>query len=68
MICGGPHLRCEPLPARFEIDGDWEGNLSPWDVAAGLEGGDTPHKTGDIVAGNEAIHRELLRTLKVARG
>ena len=81
MICGGPHLRCEPLPARFEIDGYWERNLAPWDVAAGivlvreaggfatdLDGGDAPHKTGDIVAGNEAIHRELLKVLKTARG
>ena len=67
--------------AAGRFDGYWERNLASWDVAAGivlvreaggfatdLDGGDTPHKTGDIVAGNEAIHRELLRALKVARG
>src|SRR3989442_1349957 len=29
-----------------------------------LAGGDAPFVTGNIVAGNEAIHRELMRTLK----
>ena len=56
MICGGPHLRCEPLPARFEIDGDWGQNLSLCIVAA------------EIVLVREAIHRELLKVLKTARG
>ncbi|HLQ92609.1 MAG TPA: inositol monophosphatase family protein [Xanthobacteraceae bacterium] len=67
--------------AAGRFDGYWERNLSPWDVAAGivlvreaggfatdLDGGEAPHKTGDIVAGNEAIHRELIRSLKAARG
>ena len=63
--------------AAGRFDGYWEHNLSPWDSAAGvalvreaggyvtdIAGGDAPFVTGDIVAGNEAIHRELMRTLK----
>jgi myo-inositol-1(or 4)-monophosphatase len=63
--------------AAGRFDGYWERNISPWDVAAGtalvreaggyvtdLAGGETPFVTGNIVAGNEAIHRELMRTLK----
>jgi myo-inositol-1(or 4)-monophosphatase len=59
------------------MDGFWEQNLSPWDVAAGIllvreaggfvtdkAGGQEMFETGDIVAGNEAIHRALLKTLK----
>jgi len=63
--------------AAGRLDGYWERNLSPWDVAAGvalvreaggyatdLAGGEAPFVTGSIVAGNEAIHRELMRALK----
>lgn len=63
--------------AAGRLDGYWERNLSPWDVAAGvalvreaggyvtdLAGGEAPFVTGSVVAGNEAIHRELMRTLK----
>jgi myo-inositol-1(or 4)-monophosphatase len=63
--------------AAGRIDGYWERNLSPWDVAAGvalvreaggyatdLAGGEAPFVTGSIVAGNEAIHRDLMRALK----
>jgi myo-inositol-1(or 4)-monophosphatase len=65
--------------AAGRFDGYWERNLSPWDVAAGvalvreaggyvtdLAGGDAPYVTGNIVAGNEAMHRELMRTLKAS--
>jgi len=65
--------------AAGRFDGYWERNLSPWDVAAGLilvreaggyvtdpEGGDAPFLTGDVVAGNETMHRELMRLLKQA--
>jgi myo-inositol-1(or 4)-monophosphatase len=65
--------------AAGRLDGYWERSISPWDVAAGvilvreaggfatdLAGGDVPFVTGDIVAGNEAIHGELMRTLKEA--
>ena len=62
-------------PGRF--DGFWERGLSPWDMAAGillireaggfvtdLDGGDAMLETGDIVAGNEAVHRQLLAHLR----
>jgi myo-inositol-1(or 4)-monophosphatase len=31
-----------------------------------LAGGDAPYVTGNVVAGNEAMHRELMRTLKAS--
>ena len=62
--------------AAGRVDGYWERNISPWDVAAGtvlvreaggfvtdLDGDEAPHLTGDVVAGNETIHRELMRAL-----
>jgi myo-inositol-1(or 4)-monophosphatase len=65
--------------AAGRFDGYWERNLSPWDVAgglvilreaggfaSGLDGRDDILEKGDVVAGNEAIHRELLATLKAA--
>jgi len=65
--------------AAGRLDGYWERGLSPWDAAAGvalvreaggfatdLAGGEAPFVTGDIVAGNETIHRELMQTLKEA--
>ena len=58
------------------MDGFWEAGMSPWDLAAGillireaggfvsdLDGGQDMLDTGGIVAGNEAIHRALARTL-----
>jgi myo-inositol-1(or 4)-monophosphatase len=63
--------------AAGRFDAYWERGLSPWDVAAGialvreaggfvtdLDDRDDMLKTGDILAGNEAIHRELLQVLK----
>jgi myo-inositol-1(or 4)-monophosphatase len=65
--------------AAGRFDGYWERNLSPWDVAAGvilvreaggfvtdIEGGEAPFLTGDVVAGNETMHRELLSLLREA--
>jgi myo-inositol-1(or 4)-monophosphatase len=65
--------------AAGRFDGYWERALSPWDIAAGLilvreaggfvtdlQQGDTPWISGDVVAGNEAIHRELLALLEAA--
>ncbi len=65
--------------AAGRVDGYWERNLSPWDVAAGLilvreaggyitdlDGPEDPVVSGDVIAGNEAIHRDLLRALKEA--
>jgi myo-inositol-1(or 4)-monophosphatase len=63
--------------AAGRFDGFWEDGLSPWDIAAGillireaggfvsdLKGGDAMMQTGGIVAGNEAVHRELLASIR----
>jgi myo-inositol-1(or 4)-monophosphatase len=63
--------------AAGRFDGFWERNLGAWDMAAGMilvreaggfvsdfEGGDDILGTGNIVAGNEYIHRELVTALK----
>lgn len=62
--------------AAGRMDGFWEDTLSPWDIAAGIilvreaggfvsdkSGRDKMFDTGQIVAGNEAIHRALVKTL-----
>jgi len=66
--------------AAGRYDGFWEHDLNPWDIAAGIvlvreaggfatdaEGGQRALETGSVVAGNEAVHRALLKTLKDAR-
>jgi myo-inositol-1(or 4)-monophosphatase len=63
--------------AAGRFDGFWEHNLSPWDMAAGLllireaggfttdlQGGDAIFETGGVVAGNEAIHGQLLALIR----
>ena len=63
--------------AAGRLDAYWERDLSPWDMAAGiilvreaggfvtdLDGGDAMFAKGQIVAGNDTMHRELLRLLK----
>jgi myo-inositol-1(or 4)-monophosphatase len=63
--------------AAGRMDGFWEEPLAPWDVAAGIlmvreaggyasdkSGGQDIFGTSQIVAGNETIHRALLKTLK----
>jgi myo-inositol-1(or 4)-monophosphatase len=63
--------------AAGRMDGFWEETLAPWDMAAGIlmiresggfatdkAGGQKMFETGAVVAGNEAIHRALLKTLK----
>ena len=65
--------------AAGRLDGYWERNIQPWDMAAGLivlreaggfvsdcDGGDDMFAKGHIAAGNDAIHKELLRVLKGA--
>ena len=65
--------------AAGRLDGYWERNLKPWDVAAGLilvreaggfvtdcDGGDDMMAKGHIVAGNEAIQKEVVRVLRQA--
>lgn len=63
--------------ASGRLDGFWEHGVHPWDIAAGLlivreaggfvsdyAGRDEMFSTGNIVAGNEAIHGALLGKLK----
>ena len=63
--------------ASGRLDGYWERNLSPWDMAAGqiivreaggtvsgIEGDDDPLKTGNVICGNEFVHAELVKILK----
>jgi len=65
--------------AAGRIDGYWDRNLGPWDMAAGallvreaggfvtdLNGTDAMLNSGSIVAGNDTMHRELLKLLKAA--
>jgi myo-inositol-1(or 4)-monophosphatase len=65
--------------AAGRIDGYWERNISPWDIAAGmllvreaggfvtdLDGGDAMYDKKHVLAGNETIHRELRTSLKAA--
>ncbi|MEO4000749.1 inositol monophosphatase family protein [Mesorhizobium sp. CAU 1732] len=63
--------------AAGRFDGYWESWLAPWDLAAGIllvreaggfcsdrNGGQEMFDDGSIVAGNEAIHKALLKTLQ----
>ena len=65
--------------AAGRLDGYWERDIKPWDMAAGLlmvreaggfvsdiDGADEMMAKGHIVAGNEAMQKELLRALKAA--
>jgi myo-inositol-1(or 4)-monophosphatase len=65
--------------AAGRLDGYWERNLSPWDIAAGLiivreaggfvtdlDGKDMTSSAPDVLAGNETILREMLNVLKMA--
>ncbi len=63
--------------AAGRLDGFWEFGLKPWDLAAGVllikeaggmagdfKGGESFLKTGNLVAGNPKVFKELLQTLK----
>jgi myo-inositol-1(or 4)-monophosphatase len=65
--------------AAGRFDAYWERDLSPWDMAAGiilvreaggfvsdLDGHDAILTKGQIAAGNDTMHRELLKLLKEA--
>jgi len=65
--------------AAGRLDAYWERDLSPWDLAAGsilvreaggfvsdLDGGGDIFAKRQVVAGNDTMHRELLRLLKEA--
>jgi len=62
--------------AAGRFDGYWEIGLQPWDLAAGmvilreaggfvtdLSGGKTVLESGNVLAGNERVHRALLKLL-----
>jgi myo-inositol-1(or 4)-monophosphatase len=66
--------------AAGRLDAYWERSLSPWDMAAGialvreaggfvtdLDGREAMLASGGILAGNDDIHRAILRVLKDAR-
>src|SRR6266516_3913517 len=72
----GAFLNDQRLRVAGRLDGYWERNLSPWDIAAGqikvreaggtvsgIEGKDDALKTGHVVCGNEFVHGELLKIL-----
>src|ERR1700760_489091 len=63
--------------AAGRLDGYWERNLQPWDMAAGqimvreaggivsgLDGHDNALTTGHVVAGNEFVQAELVKALR----
>jgi myo-inositol-1(or 4)-monophosphatase len=65
--------------AAGRFDCYWERNLSPWDFAAGvlmvresggyitdLDGNERTMEVGDVLAGNETMHREIMGLLKAA--
>jgi myo-inositol-1(or 4)-monophosphatase len=65
--------------AAGRLDGFWERNLKPWDLAAGIvilreaggyvtdaDGKDAILDKGSVIAGNEPIHRHLLKLVKTA--
>ena len=65
--------------AAGRFDAYWERDLSPWDMAAGivlvreaggfvtdLDGGENIMSKSQIAAGNDTMHRELLRLLREA--
>lgn len=62
------------------LDGFWEMGLNIWDIAAGVllikeaggivcdfEGGESHLKSGDVVAGNPAIIKHLLKVMRATR-
>jgi myo-inositol-1(or 4)-monophosphatase len=64
--------------AAGRLDGFWERNLQPWDIAAGqiilreaggivsgIAGDDDPLKSGHVICGNEYVHAELVKILKL---
>src|SRR6202012_5659382 len=65
--------------AAGRLDAYWERDLSPWDLAAGLilvreaggfvtdcNGGDAIFAKGEIAAGNDSMHGQLLKLIKEA--
>jgi myo-inositol-1(or 4)-monophosphatase len=76
----GPATHDIAVVPSGRLDGYWERNLSPWDMAAGqilireaggivsgIAGDDDPLKTGSLICGNEFVHAELVKILKPLR-
>ena len=66
--------------AAGRFDGYWVRGQKPWDIAAGLllareagamvsrtDGGANPLYSGEVLAGNEAIHSRMLRLIRQVR-
>lgn len=66
--------------AAGRYEGYWEAGLSPWDLAAGiilvreaggyisdLAGGDRMLETGDVIAANDRLHRQIAARIGAAR-
>ena len=66
--------------AAGRLDAYWERDLSPWDLAAGmllvreaggfvtdLDGGDAVLAKGQVAAGNDTMHRELIAAAQGGR-
>lgn len=66
--------------ASARLDGFWEYNLRPWDIAAGTllireagglvsdaYGGDDYMKTGDVVAGTPKVFKSLIQTISATQ-
>jgi myo-inositol-1(or 4)-monophosphatase len=79
VACALPHPSRGDVELTRNEHAYWERGLSPWDMAAGialvreaggyvtdLDDGEAMLATGGILAGNEAIHRDLLHVLKEA--
>ena len=62
--------------AAGRLDGFWETGLSPWDMAAGtliireaggfvtdFSGGENFLESGNIIAGNPKVYKELMKTI-----
>jgi myo-inositol-1(or 4)-monophosphatase len=67
--------------AAGRLDGYWERDLKPWDIAAGqimvreaggtisgIAGNDDALTTGHVICGNEYVHGELVKLLKPLAG
>jgi myo-inositol-1(or 4)-monophosphatase len=65
--------------AAGRIDGYWERDIKPWDMAAGMvlvreaggfvsdcDGGDDMYAKGHIASGNDSMHKAVLAVLKTA--
>jgi myo-inositol-1(or 4)-monophosphatase len=76
-VAGLRRFGAASLDFAFVLDGFWELNLQPWDIAAGqiilreaggivsgIAGDDDPLKTGNVICGNEFVHAELVKILK----